>query len=59
MLPRDQRAALDRLEASALMRQVLGDAAVDAVLAVRRHEMAAFDGPPETVAEQLRLAWTV
>ncbi len=41
------------------MRDILGEAAVAALLAVRRHERAIFDGPQETVAEALRLAWSV
>jgi len=59
VLEQDQGVMLDRLESSQLMREVLGAAALEALLAVRRHERAAYDGPPETVAESLRLAWSV
>lgn len=59
ILEQDLIVVLDRLDSSALVRHILGNSAVDALLAVRRHEREAFDGPPDTVAEQLRLAWSV
>lgn len=59
VLEQDPGVMLDRLESSTLMRHILGEAAVEALLAVRRHEREVFDGPPETVAEALRLAWSV
>ncbi|MGB1224368.1 MAG: glutamine synthetase, partial [Mycobacterium sp.] len=50
-------AALDR---SSLLRGVLGDDVVDAVVAVRRHEHDNYaDLGPEDLAEKFRLAWSV
>jgi glutamine synthetase len=52
--------ALDRLERSALMRTILGDEVVDAVVAVRRYEQTTYgDLPADTLADKFRLAWSV
>ena len=43
-----------------LVRGILGDAAVDAVVAVRRYEQENFgDLSPDELAEKFRLAWSV
>ncbi|MDG4666826.1 glutamine synthetase family protein [Mycobacterium sp. 236(2023)] len=60
VLPTDQTAILDRLDSSATMRGILGDAVVDAVVAVRRYEHENFaDLTPEELAAKFRLAWSV
>ena len=52
-------AALDALESSKLMRSVLGEAIIESVLAVRRHEQDAYgDTPIAEVTERFRFAWT-
>jgi glutamine synthetase len=51
---------IDALAESSLLRGILGDAAVDSIVAVRRYEQANFaDLTPEELAERFRLAWTV
>jgi glutamine synthetase len=60
LLPSSQSAALDALDQSSLLRGILGDEAVDAVLAVRRYEHENYgDLPPDQLAEKFRLAWSV
>ncbi|MBX7434692.1 glutamine synthetase family protein [Mycobacterium sp. Y57] len=60
VLSTDQAHVLDTLEGSAKMRAILGDAAVDAVVAVRRYEHDNFaDLSAEDLAEKFRLAWSV
>ncbi|KGI70903.1 glutamine synthetase family protein [Mycolicibacterium rufum] len=60
VLGTDQRAVLDALAGSALMRTILGDAVVDAVVGVRRYEQENFaDLSPEQLAAKFRLAWSV
>ena len=59
LLEQDQGAILDALEASPLIRGILGAQAVAALLAVRRHEREVFgalDLPAR--ADALRLAWS-
>ena len=52
--------ALDALDQSALVRGILGDAPVDAVVAVRRYEQQNFgDLSPDELTEKFRLAWSV
>jgi glutamine synthetase len=59
-LPTGQEAALDALADSPLMRSILGDAAVNAIVGVRRYETEHFgDLEPEALAERFRLAWSV
>ncbi len=59
-LPSDQAAALDALDQSSLLRDILGDEAVDAVVAVRRYEQQNYgDLPPDELAAKFRLAWSV
>lgn len=60
LLPEKQTDALDVLDGSALMRGILGDEAVDAVVAVRRYEQENFGAlTAEEVADKFRLAWSV
>lgn len=55
-----QATILDALDGSARMRGVLGDAVVDAVVAVRRYEQENFaELSPDKLAEKFRLAWSV
>jgi len=59
-LPSSQTEALDALDQSSLLREILGNEVVDAVLAVRRYEHEKYgDLPPEQLAEKFRLAWSV
>lgn len=58
-LPLAQAAAVAALESSPVAAEVLGAAVVEALVAVRHHEITAFaDAAPEDVAAALRLAWT-
>lgn len=60
LLHQNQGTMLDELDRSSLMRRILGDQAVEALLAVRRHEQEAFgDLVPEALCDRLRLAWTL
>lgn len=60
VLGTNQSAILDTLDASSRMRGILGDAVVDAVLAVRRYETENYgELPPEELADKFRLAWSV
>jgi glutamine synthetase len=55
-----QTQALDALDQSGLLRSILGDEAIDAVIAVRRYEAENFGGlSPDELAEKFRLAWSV
>jgi glutamine synthetase len=55
-----QAEALDALDQSAVLRGILGDQAVDAVLAVRRYEEQNYGGlSPDELCEKFRLAWSV
>ena len=56
----DQTDALDALDGSSLLREILGDEAVNAVVAVRRYEQQNFgDLKPDELADKFRLAWSV
>ena len=60
LLTDSQSKAVDALDESALLRHVLGDSAVDAIVAVRRYEHQNFGAlDPEKLAEKFRLAWSV
>jgi glutamine synthetase len=60
LLPSSQAEALDALDQSALVRGILGDESVDAVLAVRRYEQQNYgELSPEHLADKFRLAWSV
>lgn len=55
-----QSEIIDALDESALIRGILGDPAVDAIVAVRRYETEHYgDLTPEELAEKFRLAWSV
>ena len=58
--PSDQSDALDALDESSLLRGILGDEAVDAVVAVRRYEQETYgELKPDELADMFRLAWSV
>jgi glutamine synthetase len=60
LLASRQADALDALDQSTLLRGILGDEPIDAVIAVRRYEQETFgDLGPEDLAEKFRLAWSV
>jgi glutamine synthetase len=60
LLSSSQKDALDALDQSALMRGILGDESVDAVIAVRRYEQETYgDCSPDELTEKFRLAWSV
>ncbi len=55
-----QSDALGALDSSELIREILGNDVVDAVLAVRRYEQQNYgDLEPEQLAEKFRMAWSV
>lgn len=60
VLPTDQNTALDALRHSAVVRGILGDEAVDAVVAVRDYENRNYGALSEhEIAEKFRLSWSV
>jgi glutamine synthetase len=60
LLSSSQSEAISALDESPLMRGILGNEAVDAVVAVRRYEHENYGGlPPDELAEKFRLAWSV
>jgi glutamine synthetase len=60
LLPTSQAEAIDLLDGSALMRGILGDPAVDAIVAVRRYEHDTYGHLGEDeLADKFRLAWSV
>jgi len=60
LLTTNQSEAIDTLDRSSLLRGVLGDDVVNAVVAVRRYEQENYGGlDPEQLAEKFRLAWSV
>ena len=60
LLASKQADALDALDQSALVRGIVGDEPVDAVLAVRRYEQEMYgDLRPEELTDKFRLAWSV
>jgi glutamine synthetase len=60
LLPANQGDALDALARSSDMRAILGDEAVDTIVAVRRYEQENFAGlTAAELAEKFRLAWSV
>jgi glutamine synthetase len=59
-LPTNQAEVVDALAESALVRGILGDPAVDAIVAVRRYEHETYaDLEPDQLATRFRLAWSV
>jgi glutamine synthetase len=60
LLPARQLDAIRALQQSAVMRRILGDAVVDAVVGVRRYEAEHFGAlSPDEQAERFRMAWSV
>lgn len=60
VLPNSPGAIIDTLDKSRLARGLLGDAIVDATVAVRRYEQrASADLAPDELAERFRLAWSI
>jgi glutamine synthetase len=60
LLASSQAEALDALDQSALIRGILGDESVDAVLAVRRYEQQNYgELRPDELTDKFRLAWSV
>jgi glutamine synthetase len=59
LLPTDPAVVVDALDGSGLVRRLLGDAVVDATVAVRRLERETFaDVEVDEVARRLRLVWS-
>lgn len=59
-LPEAQSEALAALDGSALLRTILGDPAVDMVVAVRRLEQERYGNlDPEQLADKFRMAWSL
>lgn len=59
-LPTAQPEVIDALDSSDVVRRILGDAAVDAIVAVRRYESDTYGSrTDEELADQFRLAWSV
>ncbi|BCW68442.1 glutamine synthetase [Arthrobacter sp. NicSoilB4] len=60
LLPDSPTAIIDTLDRSRLARGLLGDAIVDATVAVRRWEQRISAGlPPDELAGRFRLAWSI
>jgi glutamine synthetase len=58
-LPTEQRAAIEAMAGSATATELLTPEIIDALVAVRRHEMSTFGGlPPAETTQALRLAWS-
>ena len=58
-LATDQLSAVDALERSDVAAELLTAKVIEAVVAVRRHEIATFGGrPPAETTQALRLAWS-
>ena len=60
VLPTDHSAVIAALDGSSRMRNILGDAAVEATVAVRRYEHDTYaDLEPDELTEKFRMAWSV
>ncbi|MBI3216850.1 MAG: glutamine synthetase [Mycobacterium sp.] len=60
LLPDQQADVIAALADSTRLRRVLGDAAVDATVAVRRYEQQQYGAlSPEEIADKFRLAWSL
>jgi len=58
-LPTDQRGAIEGLEVSAIAADLLTPAVIEALAAVRRHEITTYgDRSPSETIQALRLAWS-
>lgn len=59
-LTSDQATSLGALDDSTLLRSILGDSAVDALVAVRRYEHDHYaDLPPVELTDRFRMAWSL
>jgi glutamine synthetase len=59
-LPSDQTQVIDALAGSELVRGILGDPAVDAIIAVRRYEHDTYaELTDDELAQRFRLSWSV
>jgi len=60
LLPASQAEVIGTLAGSALVRGILGDAAVDVIVAVRRYEHDNYaDLEPDELADKFRMSWSV
>ncbi|MBV8348184.1 MAG: glutamine synthetase [Mycolicibacterium sp.] len=60
LLPADQADVVSKLDASGRMRRILGDEAVNVVVAVRRYEHDHYaDLAPAELADKFRMAWSL
>jgi glutamine synthetase len=60
LLPSKQADAIDALAGSARLRKILGDRAVDVIVAVRRYEQQTYgELSLEELADKFRMAWSV
>ena len=60
VLPTDQAAVISTLDGSSRIRSILGDTAVDAIVAVRRYEHETYgDLEPAELADKFRMAWSL
>lgn len=60
LLPTDHADVIAALNGSASMRAILGDTAVDAIVAVRRYEQDHYAGvEPDELADKFRMAWSL
>jgi glutamine synthetase len=60
LLPTDQATVISALDGSKRIRGILGDAAVDAIVAVRRYEHDTYgDLEPAQLADKFRMAWSL
>jgi len=59
-LPSAQTEVIDALAASELVRGILGDSAVDAIVAVRQYEQATYgELTDDELAQKFRMSWSV
>jgi glutamine synthetase len=60
LLPTDQATVITTLDGSTRIRGILGDAAVDAIVAVRRYEHDTYgDLEPAQLTDKFRMAWSL
>ena len=60
VLPTDQATVISVLDGSRRIRRILGDEAVDAIVAVRRYEHDTYgDLEPAQLADKFRMAWSL
>jgi glutamine synthetase len=60
LLPTEQARVITALDTSSRMRRILGDAAVDATVAVRRYEHETYgEMEPDGLADKFRMSWSL